>query len=291
MNALNEKALLVDLSISHWTARKYDKKISKEIAQSHGADGIADDVGRYNKILIAKSAISQVTRTVSRARADHTYYTMPWIDGSFRIVPARLFLDYTAKMGEHKAAFWSAVDTFEAAYPELMREAEKRLNGMFDANDYPHPAAIRERFAFEIDTMPVPNVADFRVSLSDDVAEELRREIEQRATQRYEQATRDVWERIRDAVKHIRDRMRDFDPDAGGKLHDSVIGNLRDLVSILPALNIADDPELENMRRELERSLCKKEIASLKGDARGREQTRKAADRLLGVLAAQAEGS
>ena len=49
MTHLSDKALLVNLSIKQWTAKKLDKRASVEIAKIHGADSRA---GRYNKSLL-----------------------------------------------------------------------------------------------------------------------------------------------------------------------------------------------------------------------------------------------
>jgi len=46
---LNDRALLVQLSISQWTARKFDKRVTRDVASSHGT---TIDVGRYNKVLL-----------------------------------------------------------------------------------------------------------------------------------------------------------------------------------------------------------------------------------------------
>ena len=46
---LNDRALLVQLNVSQWTARKYDKSASKEVTTAHGASSAA---GRFNKSLL-----------------------------------------------------------------------------------------------------------------------------------------------------------------------------------------------------------------------------------------------
>lgn len=75
MNNLTEKAMLVRLSISQWTARKYDKKISREVASLHNT---SSDAGRYNKVLIAKQAIEAIQKIVSESRTYHYINTLAW---------------------------------------------------------------------------------------------------------------------------------------------------------------------------------------------------------------------
>ena len=45
---LSDKALLVQLSISQWTARKYDKRATEQV---NNANNAAMTAGRYNKSL------------------------------------------------------------------------------------------------------------------------------------------------------------------------------------------------------------------------------------------------
>jgi len=108
MSNLNEKAMLVKLSVSQWTARKYDKKVSQEINDQYSAH----DAGRYNKVLIAQEEIKKISKVASQARSFHYFNTLPWDDNGSRILPSVggqqksnkqttldgiVFLHYTAK--------------------------------------------------------------------------------------------------------------------------------------------------------------------------------------------------
>ena len=46
---LTDKALLAQLNVSQWTARKYDKKVTQQIADQHNT---IVEAGRYNKSLL-----------------------------------------------------------------------------------------------------------------------------------------------------------------------------------------------------------------------------------------------
>lgn len=63
--ALANKAMQVRLSISQWSARKYDRKVSSEVASKYNTD---NDAGRYNKVLIAKDAIVKIQKIANAAR-------------------------------------------------------------------------------------------------------------------------------------------------------------------------------------------------------------------------------
>jgi len=57
-NALSERAMLVSLSVSIWSARKHDARISDKVAAEHGADR---SMGRYAKHLIPRDLLAAAT--------------------------------------------------------------------------------------------------------------------------------------------------------------------------------------------------------------------------------------
>ena len=50
---ITERAMLVAVHISVWTAVKHDRKVSRKVADEHGAPETA---GRYNKKLLSGAA-------------------------------------------------------------------------------------------------------------------------------------------------------------------------------------------------------------------------------------------
>jgi predicted secreted Zn-dependent protease len=59
---------------------------------------------------------------------------------------------------------------------------------------------------------------------------------------------REAWDRVRDVVQKAHDKLSQ--PEA--VFRDSLIENIREMCAVMPSLNIADDPHLEAVRRELE---------------------------------------
>ncbi|MBV8674989.1 MAG: hypothetical protein JOZ33_16285, partial [Acidobacteriaceae bacterium] len=49
---ITERAMLAAVHISIWTAVKHDRKVSREVAERHGA---YDGAGRYNKQLLREA--------------------------------------------------------------------------------------------------------------------------------------------------------------------------------------------------------------------------------------------
>ncbi|MDA3813714.1 MAG: hypothetical protein PF570_05610, partial [Candidatus Cloacimonetes bacterium] len=111
--SLNDKAMLVYLNISIWTARKYDKKISTEVENKYGAD----EAGRYNKILIAKKNLSNIQKIISSARAFHYENTLPWSDNGGRLLPSANYFGYVKAIQCFKDDFEREVINFLRVYP------------------------------------------------------------------------------------------------------------------------------------------------------------------------------
>ena len=71
---LSDKAMLVRLTISQWSARKYDKSASQEIIVNHHAK---PDAGRFNKLLVNQAEIKKIEKIANTARIYHYKVTLP----------------------------------------------------------------------------------------------------------------------------------------------------------------------------------------------------------------------
>jgi hypothetical protein len=287
--SLNCRAMLSALSISQWSARKHDREASEEIAARHGAES---DVGRYNKVLIPREALADVQKIAGEARREHYFMTLPWDDAGYRVLPAPAYMDHTDRLRTYAADFGRAADAFAAQFEQLVGEARSRLRGLFRADDYPSAAEIREKFAFETRVLPLPDAGDFRVALGDEERERIKRQIKASVEASLTIASRDLWQRLYEAVSHMAERLSAYTVSEEGVAHpfrDSVVTNLVRLVDALPKLNVTADPELERLTAQVRSSL----LVDPKGLRRSdevREETRKAAaaiaQQMAGYMAA-----
>ena len=65
---LSSKAVLACPSISRWTARKYDRKVTAEF---HEERHMSDDAGRYRKYLLGEKDLDEIAQIDNRVRAYH----------------------------------------------------------------------------------------------------------------------------------------------------------------------------------------------------------------------------
>lgn len=242
-NILQDRAMLVSLTISQWTNRRHDKKASQQVEQANNAK----QAGRFHKVLVSKDALEAIAKIASQARDFHYHLTMPWGNNGERLLPSTLFMKYTDAMSDFKLKFSVEVDRFVRDYPQLVADAQLRLGSLYNAADYPDSRSIRDRFGIHTDFVPVPAAEDFRVQLNDEYVDKIRQEITSKVTQRQREAVYDCWRRVREVVEHIHERLADKDK----VFRDTLISNAKDLVEILPALNFTNDENLNQIASEV----------------------------------------
>jgi len=251
---LSSRAMLCSLSISQWSASKHDREASEEIAIHHGAQ---PDVGRYNKLLIPKETLAEVRRIAGEARREHYFMTLPWDDNGYRVLAA-VYMEHTEKLREYSRQFMAAVEVFAAQFDQLVLESRSRLGGLFRAEDYPRPRQIRDKFGFETKVMPLPDANDFRVTLGDEEKDRIKRQIAASVEASLTVASRELWQRMYEAVSHLAERLTAYKVTDQGVEHpfrDSIVTGLIKLVDVMPRLNVTADPELERLTAEVRASL------------------------------------
>lgn len=252
MSSLSTRAMLIHLAISAWSARRYDRAASQEVAANHNAD--AQRAGRYNKCLIdiKTPTYAAVTNLHGEARRWLEKNTLPWSqDGAF-ILPTAAYFDVKSKMDDYRERSEHLVEQFLRAYPALVTAAEKDLNGLFKAEDYPSVDDLRRKFGFRWHIFPVPTSNDFRVQLDAGDVDAIRCDIEVEVEKATRDAQRKRWERLLAPVAHAVERLS----NAEAKFHDTLIGNIKSAVQLLPKLSVADDDQFDELLREVDVSLA-----------------------------------
>lgn len=283
--SLSSRAMLCSLSISMWSARKHDPEASEEIAQRHGAQA---DAGRYQKVLLPKTALAEIQKIVSDARQEHYFMTLPWDDNGYRVLPAAAYMDHTERMRDLSNRFSPAVETLAQQFGQLVEEAKVRLGGLFRPEDYPSSEELRSKFSFETKVMPLPNAGDFRVTMGDEEKERIKRQITAAVEASLQVASRELWQRLYEAVSHLAGRLQAYKVTDEGVEHpfrDSVVTNLVKLVDVLPKLNVTGDPELESLAAQVRTSLLVDPQELRKSDS-VRSEAAKAASAIANRMAA-----
>ena len=255
---ITEKAMLAAVHISVWTAVKHDRKISREVADQHGAH---QGAGRYNKQLLHGAEKLEELRTLAGQIRQHFYkVTLPWSDEGFRLLPANFYFDLMARMREFEASFDAGVDAFLRVYPQYVEQVRPELNGLFREEDYPSPEKLRAKFGVKLEVLPIPTGADFRVQMSAEEQARVAREIDANVRQSLMRGAEDLWRRLREVVAHMVERLNE--PES--RFHGSLVSNVLDLVELLPRLNVSGDADLNHFADQIRQRLCNHSAQELK---------------------------
>src|SRR5258706_4236014 len=92
--AIHARALLVWLTISGWSARRYDKTVTNTVNREYAA---STDAGRYNKHLLPGDALAYkaLVALQGQIRAQHYGHTLAWSDEGWRLLPTANYMAYT----------------------------------------------------------------------------------------------------------------------------------------------------------------------------------------------------
>lgn len=278
---LSDKAMLVDITFHSWGGYKHDKKVSQEVAEAHNSDVT---MGRYNKQLIPREAFAKINRVYGRIDSDYKKLTLPWLDTGSRILSSDAYFKFTEKMRHYSKEWNEAVDAFCEEYPSLMEESERRLNGLFRAEEYPKPNEIKHRFGFNWRIAPLPVAGDFRVGLDENEVALIRQGIEETQKEAVKVALLSVAKRIEAALAHLVERIRAVDND-GGILRESTLDNVKELAELIPELNVMEDARLDEIARRIKSDLGVFGSEHLRSSDKAREFAKKTAEEILAKVA------
>jgi len=275
--------MLVDLSISVWTARKRDKKASEEVARTNGA---AHGVASVNKNLLGDCAeLDAVQKFSESVRSLHRSMTMPWSDLGLRLLPTAQFFKYQHQMTALQDEFARLATTFLDAYSWQIAASELKLGDLFNLSEYPTVDSIRDKFAFRMSFVPLPDVGDWRVDMEVETKTALQKEYATYFDTQIKTAMDDIWSRLRDTLTTL---TRQLEPAAEGekarRIYDSVIDRANEMVSMMETCNITNDPAMVQMQRTLRETLNGTSATALRDDADHKADTKKKLDEAIAAL-------
>lgn len=223
---------------------------------------MVENVGRYNKSLLPMNdQLELIHRKSNQIRAEFYNNTLPWgIEGT-QLLPTANYLEFMTNFRTKKGEWETLVMTFTQNYADYIDDAKRTLGSLFSIDDYPHPDNIERKFKMDLAVFPVPST-DFRVQLGSAELDRIRMDVERRVQEASASAMKVVWQRLFDKVKHIQERLA----DPAAIFRDTMLDNARELCELLPRLNFADDPSLEQMRREVEDKLVSYPSQALRND-------------------------
>lgn len=277
---LQSSAMILRLHISVYTGRKIDKKTREEVLVDKGAKTKAA-ASVYKSLFAGDADLDAINAFAAKARRDVAFITSPWADNGDRLVSTRNYFEVAELLSSLRREFYVLRDRFRDNYTIKVGAAAFALGDLFDRSEYPLPDEIMGRFSFAYSFEPVPSSNDFRVDLQNDAIEMLKSHYQKTAQERLQAAMGDVWERVIGEVTRLRDKLVLPEDGRRPRIFASTFEGFKDLVGSLEALNITNDPRLEDVRVQLKNVLEPIDIDSIRESDEVRESVKENMQRVL----------
>lgn len=276
-------AVLVDLNIALWTARKNDKKVSEEIDEAKGTKARAGNF--HKKLLAGNNVLEDMSKFVTQVRTYHYNNTLPWSDSGTRLLVMGRFMEYNTKMREFEAQFAEYKKKFIENYSEMITVAAFNLGALFNREDYPSVDLVEHKFFFRYEFMPVPQSGDFRIDINNEGLQELIGRYESQFDTRVKTAMADAWNRLHECLARMSERL-DFTGENGDKkiFRDSLVDNAIELIDMLKCMNITNDPAMEKARKDLEQAMFGISAKELRDNSDIRKDVKTQVDSILSKM-------
>lgn len=277
--SISSSAMLVDLSISSWTARKLDKNVTNEVNTSKRA---SQQASRVNKNLLpGVEQLDDIVRHAAMVRNWVSARTLPWSDYGPRLITTDKFFEFKQELDEYERQFHEKVQAFLGVYPTLISMQAFKLGEMFDREEYPDVDEIESKFRFNVAYLPIPETGDFRVDIGHEAMEELRAQYEREYEQRLENAMSDVRERILESLRHLSERFTDKEDGERKRFRNNILDNFAETIAAVRELNLTKDAAIEAMAIEAEEAIRGVDVDSLKESKAVRDDVRARIDSVL----------
>lgn len=284
--SIPSSAVLIDLSISCWTGRKLDKRASNDITAQNGA---AKGVANVHKKLLGDCAeLDAVQKFAANARNAHYAMTMPWSDLGMRLCPTAKYIDatngYESTMTALQNEFWRLVQLFLDAYDWERGQAQVKLGGMWNSDDYPTREAIASKFKFRFVPVPLPDAGDWRLDIGNEAAAVMREQYEKFYGEQLTKAMNDVWERAHEALSKMSERLDYADDTTKKVFRDTLVTNVQEIVDLLGTMNVTGDPVMAEAHKRLDQAMQGITPDALREDAYLRAQTKRQVDEVKRII-------
>ena len=273
MIKLNERAMLVHLSISQWSGSKINSKTSRELCSMKGAKS---DAATVVINYIPKDQLQPLRQKANQIRRIHNVWTRPWLDGGIRIIARKNIPIYDSRMKEAIDSYNKEANRWvKFVYPKILEKMPARLANLLDNQPMPSQLELQRKLSVRTGKYPVPNEND--ITIGGKEGEQLKKEVAESIQATLKQSMIDIWSELMSLVGKVQERLSD--PDK--KFKDSLIKNLAEFCERIKNENFTDDPQLENMRLEVIKKLAETDPQDLRENKMYRKAKAKKAGAIL----------
>jgi hypothetical protein len=267
-----KNAMIVNLQVGLWTGFRLDKEASLRVTSEAHAQS-----DRVNYHLVPKETLKPIQTAAGAVRLHFYAKTLPWKDNGDRLLTRKMYMQFIEEHEGLKSQFDDEVEHFlKKSYLAARDQAEFRMGELFDRDDYPTPKQLKNRFYINMDVDAVTEAGDFRVDLDKEHLSAERQKMEQAMEQRIARAMGDLWGRLSDTLGHFAERTK-----GDKKFKAATIHNLEEIVDMLPALNVTNDPDLARITKDIKNTVIGYKPEEIREDKKVRKEVSGEAKRIM----------
>jgi hypothetical protein len=210
--------------------------------------------------------------------------TMPWSNSGLRLLPTAQYFNYTEAMSKMQNEFERLKNKFLIAYNDTVVDVQLELGTLFLREDYPTVESLNSKFAFRINYMPLPDVGDFRVDVSNEALQEMRKEYSDFYNKQYNVAMNDVWTRLHKALTNMSERLDYSGKEDKKVFRDTLVPNVTDMIELLRVCNVTQSTQMSDMANKLEDAMSGVSAVVLRDDNTFRVRTKAKVDDIIKTL-------
>lgn len=245
-----DKALLVTVKVGTFDSSITDRDETRAICKEHGASAKAVAL---RKRILPKDALAEIGSYDSQFYKFHRARTLPWNDDGTRMLPTRGFDEYMTRWRGYKNGRPALVDRICDHFDTNKHAAKIALGTLFKEGDYPTSTALRGKFYVAMDLLPVPSSRDFRVEVAEGEKREMEANLEARMGEVELRVKADLFARLADPLTRMASKLGE--EEVSLRTTNPLVRDLREIIDLIPRLNIAGDPGLEAIRERMDREL------------------------------------
>jgi hypothetical protein len=236
------QAIFTTKSLS--SSRK-DETLTLEVQEKHQ---LADDAVRVTKNLM-KPQTADIRQNSGAARRFHLAITFAGI-AEARLLTVAEQARYADTMRQFRDKHNELVADFIARYETDHMQYEREKHGeTFRVSDYPARIKLPALFEFAYSVIPMPDPNSFlQMRLIGNVAAQLKESYERQLAAASANITVSIQQKILELIGNVAETLSDPDaPLVESEKRKGPIGHLREYLDRVPAININDDPLINEM--------------------------------------------
>jgi hypothetical protein len=238
---ISDRAVMIKITTRAWGMGKTDKSASEELNNRKGSSD-----AKVNKNLVPKKykeKLAEIKKELAGIISTQTLPATGAFEEGFRIVPIGVYNEFLESVGKVQNKMEDFKYNFCDNYYEIQQEAKRLLGDLFNYDDYPDSYVIREKFAIEMNTFPVPN--EFKVPMGQEEIDRLNDQIQAQHTATYNRTMNHLFGSLLEPIKHMATTLSE-----DKKIFESLHSNIKAIVDIIPRLNLYGNKDIEEMARK-----------------------------------------